>query len=90
MMSDKDTIDSGEYLIAEPVQAVDNHKEKSTITKEQAELAPEIQRIAQEELQYVMSHLEEYEGLSQRGINGRVVHKVRQRCKSELGIEFEH
>ena len=63
-------------------------KEQSVISKEQERLSPEIQRITQEELQYVLEHLEDYEGLSEKQIHGKVIVRVRKRCQEELGMEI--
>jgi len=58
------------------------------ISKTQEKLAPDIQLIAQEELQYVMDNLKEFEGLSEKQINGMVITRVRERCISELNMDI--
>ena len=65
-------------------------KEQAAISKEQERLAPEIQRITQEELQYVLENLKEFEGLSEKQIHGKVIVRVRKRCQKELGMDIGH
>ena len=63
-------------------------KKQSVISKEQERLSPEIQRITQEVLQDVLENLKDYEGLSEKQIHQKVVIRVRERCKEELGMEI--
>ena len=66
------------------------NKEKLRISEEQDKLTPEIQRITQEVLQDVLENLKDYEGLSEGQIHQKVVIRVRERCKEELGMEVGH
>ena len=63
-------------------------KKQSVISKEQERLSPEIQRITQEVLQDVLENLKDYEGLSEGQIHQKVVIRVRERCKEELGMDI--
>ena len=73
-------------------QAVKNEKNKLNyvMSDEQVDNLDDIQRITQEELQYVLENLEEYEGLSQEQIHGKVTIRIRERCAKELGMEIGH
>ena len=73
------------------VRAKAKHKKQPieyVMSDEQEEHLDDIQRITQEELQYVLENLEEYEGLSQKQIHGKVTIRIRERCKEELGMEL--
>ena len=75
------------------VRAKAKHKKDPltyVMSDEQAENLDDIQRITQEELQYVLENLKEYEGLSQEQIHGKVTIRIRERCKEELGMELGH
>ena len=69
---------------------IKGNKRKAVATEEQIDLAPKIQEIVQEEHQYVLDNLEEFEGLSEKQIQGKVLVKVRKRCETELGMEIGH
>ena len=72
------------------LRAANNKKEplQYTMSDEQADNLDDIQRITQEELQYVVENLEEFEGLSQAQIHNKVTVRVRERCEKELGMEL--
>ena len=61
---------------------------KNTITEDQEKLLPEIQKIVQEEHQYVLDNLEEFEGLSEGQIGSTVLLKIRKRCEEELNMDL--
>ena len=65
-------------------------KDKKELNEQQEKNAPEIQIIVQEELQYILEHLEEFEGLSEGQIQSNLLVKVRKRCMDELGMEIGH
>ena len=73
-------------------RAVKNEKNKVqyVMSEEQEAHLEDIQRITQEELKHVLENLEDYEGLSQEQIHGKVTIRVRERCKEELGMEIGH
>ena len=63
-------------------------KDKKELNEQQEKNAPEIQTIVQEELQYILENLKEFEGLSEKQIQGALLVKVRKRCMDELGMEL--
>lgn len=89
-MTDKNNNnDDGEFLVDSPIVIDNSGKQKIyDITDEQKDLAPLIQQIGHEELQYVMDHLEEFEGLTEKAIHSRVIQRVRERCVEELDMEL--
>ena len=75
------------------VRAKAKHKKEPlqyVMSPDQSDQVEDIQRITQEELQYVLDNLKEFEGLSQEQIHGKVVIRIRERCKEELGMEIGH
>ena len=73
------------------VRAKAKHKKdplQYVMSDEQEGHLDDIQRITQEELQYVLENLKEFEGLSQKQIHGKVTIRIRERCKEELGMEL--
>ena len=73
------------------VRAKAKHKKdplQYTMSPDQSDQVEDIQRITQEELQYVLENLKEYEGLSQEQIHNKVTVRIRERCKEELGMEL--
>ena len=75
------------------VRAKAKHKKEPlqyVMSPDQSDKVEDIQRITQEELQYVLDNLKEFEGLTQAQIHGKVTIRVRERCKEELGMELGH
>ena len=78
---------------ARKVRATAKHKKEPlqyVMSDEQEGHLDDIQRITQEELQYVLENLKEFEGLSKEQIHGKVTIRIRERCKEELGMEMGH
>ena len=75
------------------VRAKAKHKKQPltyVMSPDQSDKVEDIQRITQEELQYVLDNLKEYEGLTKEQIHGKVTIRVRKRCEEELGMEIGH
>ena len=92
-MSQKRNKNQREKEADRKVRAKSKHKKQPityVMSPDQSDQLEDIQRITQEELQYVLDNLEEYEGLSQEQIHGKVTIRIRERCKEELGMELGH
>ena len=90
-MSQKRNKNEREKEADRKVRAKAKHKKdplQYAMTDEQVKQSDDIQRITQEELQYVLENLEEFEGLSREQIHGKVTIRVRARCIDELGMEL--
>ena len=73
------------------VRAKAKHKKdplQYKMSPDQSDQVEDIQRITQEELQYVLENLKEFEGLSQEQIHNKVTVRIRERCEEELGMEL--
>ena len=92
-MSQKRNKNQREKESARKVRAAAKHKKdplQYVMSPDQSDQVEDIQRITQEELQYVLDNLGEYEGLSQEQIHGKVTIRIRKRCEEELGMEIGH
>ena len=76
---------------ARKVRATAKHKKdplQYNMSPDQSDQVEDIQRITQEELQYVLENLKEFEGLSEKQIHNKITIRIRERCEEELGMEL--